>query len=285
MFFNAYNNQKTYYQDFTTEVESTSAEELYGWLGENPQLREWVGERVPKALRENGFRLINKDYEASISVDRNALKDDRYGQVKLRATTLGVSARKGYDIFAARCVEAGTTELCYDGQNFFDTDHSEGNSGTQSNYSASGMALNGTNVQTILGTMGAYKDDQGNPLGIVPTHIMVPTALKYTALKLFNETVVGVTNDPAEAVLKGVLEVIVNPYLSNTGGANAAYYILDLSHPIRPFIFQNRQPMEWNAMDKGDDHAVFWRKEYLYGVDARFVFGYGDWRMAYKAQG
>jgi len=79
----------------------------------------------------------------------------------------------------------GASSVCYDGQYFFDNDHSEGDSGTQSN-ALSGAAATGTQptaaeaeaalmacVAAILG----YKDDQGEPMNedAKAFRIMVPT--------------------------------------------------------------------------------------------------------------
>lgn len=284
-FFKAYDWLKTIYQDFTTEVPSNKASEIYAWLWSTPTLRKWRDERQAKGLRENGFTLVNEDYEATLEVHRNALDDDQYGQIKIRAQQLGSEAKKGYDIFAAATVEAGVSSVCYDGQNFFDTDHLEGDSGVQSNYSASWMPLNATNVKTIIATMGSYKNDQGQLAWVNPTHIMIPKNLEYTAKEIFDPQFVKVSTNPSQAALSGVLQVIVNPYLSQTGGANAAYYVLDLSQPVKPFIFQNRQKMTFAALDNAEAYENFMRKKIYYGVDARFAFGYGDWKLAYYAKG
>lgn len=261
------------YPQITTEIPSTKAEEVYAWLGSNPRLREWKDERRGKALLEKGFTLKNKDWEATISVDRNAMDDDQYGQVKIRANTLGASAKKGYDEELATVIQAGETELCYDGQYYFDTDHSEGSSGSQSNYSASGLALSVANAKTVITTMMAYKDDQGGIVGINPTHIMVPPALEFTAREIFDPQGTGDTN--ANTSLKGRLKIIVNVFLTET----TAWYVMDLNQPLKPFIFQNRKPLTLDT----DDTDLFKKKVIDFGVDARFAFGYGDWRQCYKA--
>lgn len=67
-------------------------------------LKKWIDERTPRALRENGFSLKNKDYENTIEVDRNALEDDQYGQIKIRTQTMGAAAKQSYDKFAAEVV-------------------------------------------------------------------------------------------------------------------------------------------------------------------------------------
>jgi len=278
-FFKQYDKTETYYEKITTEIPSTGSDEDYGWLGESPDLREWKDERAPKSLLEHGFTLVNKDYEATIAVGRNAIADDKYGQVKIRAQKLGERAKKGYDKKIVEYIEDAHGELCYDGQNFFDTDHEEGASGTQSNYSSTGLALSVANAKTVITTMKGYKDDQGEKVGIKPTHIMVPEALEFTAEQIFNPQVLAGSTTEANRVLAGKLKIIVNPYLTS----DTAWYVMDLSQAVKPFIFQNRQKLTWVALDKPDSYELFMRKTIYYGVDGRFRFGGGDWRLCYKA--
>jgi len=272
------------YTELTTEISSNKASEDYGWLWDNPALKEWKDEKAPKALLEHGFSIVNKSWEATIAVDRDALDDDQYGQVKIRAMQLWTTSKRGYDKELTRVIEAWTTTLCYDNQNFFDTTHSEGLSGVQSNYSSSSYALASDKLKLIISAMRQFKTDTWELAGINPTHIMVPTALEWTAKELLDPTFVSVTTDPSKASLKWLLKVIVNPYLTNNG-ANSAYYVMDMSWAVKPFIFQNRKPMTFVAMDKDTDRDVFMSKTLYYSAEARFAFGYGDWRFAYKAIG
>ena len=66
-------------------------------------------------------------------------------------------------------------------------------------------------------------------------------------------------------------------------GAGTAWYLLDVSRAIKPFIFQSRQPVKLNRLDRDQDERVFMRNEYLFGVDARYEAAYGLWQMAYKS--
>lgn len=94
IFFNAAKAYTPMYTALVTEVKSNKKSETYGWLGSTPKLRKWRDERAPKALIENGFTLINEDYEASISVDKNAMEDDEYGQIKVQVGIMGNAAKK-----------------------------------------------------------------------------------------------------------------------------------------------------------------------------------------------
>jgi phage major head subunit gpT-like protein len=51
---------------------------------------------------------------------------------------------------------------------------------------------------------------------------------------------------------------------------------------VKPLIFQLRKDVEFVSMDKPDDTNVFMQNEFYYGVDDRFVAGYGDPRTAIK---
>lgn len=69
------------------------------------------------------------------------------------------------------------------------------------------------------------------------------------------------------------------------GGSGTAWYLLDTTRTIKPFIFQQRTAPEFQAKDDPNtsDH-VFNNKEYVYGVDSRDNAGYGLWQMAYASK-
>lgn len=71
---------------------------------------------------------------------------------------------------------------------------------------------------------------------------------------------------------------------NSAGGAGTAWYLLDLSRPIKPIIFQKRRDYTLAAMDSPTDEAVFTRKEYRYGVEARCNVGYGLPQLAYASK-
>lgn len=72
---------------------------------------------------------------------------------------------------------------------------------------------------------------------------------------------------------------------SNTGGGSGTpWFLLDLSRPIKPLIFQRRKDYQLVSMDKVDDENVFMRKTYRYGVDARCNVGYGLPHLAYGSK-
>lgn len=111
------------YQKISTVVPSSGASNTYGWLGQFPKLREWVGARVVKNMAAHGYAVTNKLYEGSVGVKRTDIEDDSVGVYKPLFEEMGRAAGSHPDETMFALLKAGHSSLCFDGQNFFDTDH------------------------------------------------------------------------------------------------------------------------------------------------------------------
>lgn len=133
IFSEAFQGVETLYQKVAMVVPSSVREETYAWLGAFPRMREWVGERHIRNLELHSYTIKNKDWEATIEVDRNDIEDDSIGVYRPIVAELGRSAAAHPDELVFTLLSQGFTTPCYDGQYFFDTDHPVG-SGTVSNH-------------------------------------------------------------------------------------------------------------------------------------------------------
>jgi phage major head subunit gpT-like protein len=106
-----------------TKVPSSSASNTYGWLGQWPGFREWVGERVVKDMAAQAYQIQNKLFESTVAVKRTDIEDDNVGIYTPMFSEQGRAAATFPDQLVFKLLAAGETTLCYDGQNFFDTDH------------------------------------------------------------------------------------------------------------------------------------------------------------------
>ncbi len=111
------------YTRIATEVPSTTKSNEYGWLGQMPRFREWLGDRVVNNISSSGYTLKNKSFESTIGVDREDIEDDNIGIYAPLFTEFGRSAATFPDELVWPLLLAGFASLCYDGQYFFDTDH------------------------------------------------------------------------------------------------------------------------------------------------------------------
>lgn len=125
------------YTRVATVVRSTNASNKYGWLGNMPGMREWLGDRVVHGLSEHDYTLVNKPFELTVGVKRDDIEDDNLGvytpMIEMMASAAG--SKPDEMVFAA--LKNGFSSACFDGQNFFDTDHpviaADGSTGTASN--------------------------------------------------------------------------------------------------------------------------------------------------------
>jgi len=194
------------WQKIATLVPSGTAQEDYGWLGDIPAMREWIGDRIINTIKQHGYSIKNKKFELTQGVDRDKIMDDQLGIYTPLFQMMGNSAGTHPDELIFALLALGFTTECYDGQNFFDTDHP---------VMVDGAPVSVSNVQA---------------------------------------------------------------------GAGAPWYLLDVSRPLRPLIFQQREKPNFTAMDKATDQNVFMRDEYLYGIKCRDNAGFGFWQMAFASK-
>lgn len=202
VFNEAFNNTPSFIDKIAMVVPSSSRLNDYKFMLQFPSLREWIGDRQIRSLGGASFQLENRDYEATVEVDRNDIEDDQLGIYQPIVAELGRAAKQHPDLLAAELLANGFTRPCYDGKPFFAVDH---------------------------------------PVG--------------------NKTV-----------------------SNNGGGSGTAWFLLDTTKAVKPFIFQRRSNPQLVRQDAPEDEQVFMRKKYRYGVDYRGAVGYGLWQLAYGSR-
>lgn len=105
------------------EVPSATAAENYGWLGQMPRIREWIGDRVVHALETFGYQIRNRSFESTIAILRDQIEDDSVGLFNPIVSEFGRSTALFPDELVWPLLAAGFTANCFDGQFFFDVDH------------------------------------------------------------------------------------------------------------------------------------------------------------------
>ncbi len=111
------------YQKIAMTVPSSSKSNTYGWLGKFPTLREWIGPRVIKQMQAHGYTVNNKTYEGTVGIPRDDFEDDNLGVYKPVFEEMGRAAGVQPDELTFELLANGFTQPCYDGNNFFDTEH------------------------------------------------------------------------------------------------------------------------------------------------------------------
>lgn len=106
-----------------TEVPSTTKTEKYGWLGQFPRIREWVGDRAVQSIGAHDYSITNKAFESTVAVPRDDIEDDTFGVFAPLMTELGRSVAAFPDELVFGLAKKGFTEKGYDGEAFFSANH------------------------------------------------------------------------------------------------------------------------------------------------------------------
>jgi phage major head subunit gpT-like protein len=268
------------YPELCTTFPSKGADERYAALGAMPGVREWVGDRIFNELRAADFTLANKQWESSLSVKKTDIADDRLGMYGPLLEQMGQEAALHPDQLFMEALVAGESQVCFDGQYFFDTDHSMGDSGTQDN-DLTGAAATGTApteaefrsaYHACRKAMLGFKRDNGKPF--IPNIIrplpnlllLVPVDMEEVANQAINKTLVS----------GGETNVVLDKPRIMTSGAltnQAKFYLFNLSQPTKPFVFQAREPL--TRQMKGMDDIE--HKDVKFMTEARYNVGYMAW--------
>ncbi len=281
-FNNAFAAAPSQWQDIATEVPSNGKYNSYAWLANFPGMKEWVGKKQIKKLEEYDYTIVNKSYEATVAVKRDDIEDDQLGIYAPQAQGAGFSAKQWPDELVFQAVNDGFTAKCYDGKAFFASNHPVGK-GTVSNkgtkkLSVASQAAAQASYGAARTALMSMKDDEGRPLNVQPNVLLVPPALADTANTLMTTDRLedGVAN-----LYKGTAKVVVAAWLTDPN----AWFLLDTSKPVKPFVYQPRKKPVFVQQTKMDSDAVFMQGEFLFGAEARGAAGYGHWQLAYGSDG
>lgn len=268
--------------------DSNQESETYKWLGMAPAMREWIGGRQAKGFRENGITIVNKTFEGTLEVLVDEIRRDKTGQVMLRVAELARRANSHWASLLTSLIVAGEAAggECYDGQYFFDTDHSEGDSGTQDN-DLTGAATTDTQptaaeaeaaIMACLAAILGFKDDQGEPMneGASQFRIMIPTVyLPPFAAVMGNDYIASGQSNLIKNIDGFDFKLTVNPRLTSA----AKFYLFREDAETKPFIRQEEEPITVSAVAEGSE-LEFNENKHHYGVKAIRNVGYGYWQHA-----
>ena len=82
-------------------------------------------------------------------------------------------------------------------------------------------------------------------------------------------------------IYKGTADLLV---IDELEAEPTAWYLLDNKGLIKPFIVQERQAANFVYLNNPTDPNVFWRKEYIFGVDSRSAYDVTLWFKALRGK-
>ena len=178
------------------------------------------GEVQHGELSENSFTNQAKTYGKRVMLSRHDIVNDNLSAFAEIPSMLGRSAALKKEAICYGLINANAGS-------FFSSGNGNLEEGTTTALSIDALA----NAEVALEAM---EDALGNPIALQPSILLVPTALKRTAMALMasetvNETTTANKAKPVANTFRGAFEVVSSPYLSNsglTGYSATAWYLM-----------------------------------------------------------
>lgn len=259
------------------EVPSSTALAEHHWIGDIPGFEEWIQDRSMGGFERKTISIKNKDWSSGVRVHRNEIMDDQLGLAMDRVRGLAEkAARHKADTLVKFLINGvdGTAYpklgdgLAYDGKFFIADNHDFGDNKMTT-------ALSEAALDTAEQQLGDFTtDDKVDPLEMNGTTLIVGKKNEATALRLTKaELLINAAGNAAGTnIYKGRYTVIVTPRLR--GAYDDYWFLADLSKPVKPLIFQNREPITTAAQVDWSNEDMFKRGIMNFGAQARYNFGY-----------
>jgi len=287
MFLAGYETAPSLTTQFANRVVSTQRTISYRALGAPPRMREWLDEIQAAVFNTPAaFPVTVRDWEATIEIPLSEFTADQLGQYALRIQQMGAFAKQHPDELLAAMIAAAETTLCYDGQYFCDTDHSEGDSGTQSNLLTTGH--DSDVIADVIADLGAaiaafnrFKDDRGQNLRIGSTLSPVFDCLcRPEDYPVFFQLATADTISGTTSGWKGRIRPMALPELTTAD----EWFILWANGPVKPFIaqFQN-EPSALKSLGPDSEHCKKTGRVWA-STQGNYTVAPGDWRYIIKIQ-
>ena len=204
-----------------------------------------------------------KKYERGVNFTWEMFVNDDMGAFRNIGIELGRASENTAADFVVGLIR--DNGVIYDGVELFHVDH--GNVGTD--------ALSEASLGAAITSMKHQLSEKGNPLMIRPGYLLVPPELEFTAKKLIRSTLVPGSGNNDVNVLKGIVEVVVEPLLTD---ANNWYVVAKPSSvaTIEVGFLGGRQSPEVMVEEGFDRDVIKYKGRIVFGgavMDYRGFYG------------
>lgn len=268
--------------DVATRTSSSSAEELYAWLGAIPSMKEMLGDLVLDGVANVDWTIRNRKWAEAVEVPRETIERDSYGVYNPLMSSLGRVAAQHPDTLLAELFANGfTTGKDYTGAAFFAANkkHEPGNAKSATFSNTGTGVLNEGNLKTAIENLKTRKNNAGRSMKLGRKLLLVvPPALEFTAKALLQaeKNAAGATN-----ILQNVAQLKVLPDLTSA----TAWFLLETGLEIKPFIFQVEvEPQLSSLVDPNNPHT-FMTDKFVYKAYGRYNMAYGIPQLCYGSTG
>lgn len=220
-------------------------------------------------------------WDITVWISQNSIDDDQTGMLDRKVRQAGDNFQKHLNqrVFTILNGGDGTTfGLCYDGQEFFDSDHKDKGADYQTDQDNEGAAaLSSDNFEAAWVAAQAFRDDRGEFTEYIYELLVVHPTNKRIAANIVGNVEQMDTANREMNPFAGEIEYITTPEIDSS-----AWYLIASKESVKPLIVSMRkQPHLQHAwFDPTQPDGGYFFFKYF----ARYDVHYGDWRLAYQGQ-
>lgn len=220
-------------------------------------------------LGDYEIEYVHEEYASGFQVERKLFDDMQYGPIFSAASEMGTAFARLREKHMASVFNNAFSGsfLGYDSKALCADDHPRGKFDSTAVDNALTLALNSANLETAIITHQALGDDRGEEITIMPNLLIVPRALRKTALELTGSELTPENANNAMNVHMG-LQTLVWPYLTDVN----AWFLVDTTMAARYLKWFDRVPVEF-AAEQSFDTMIRKYRGYM-----RYSFGWSDFR-------
>ena len=246
-------------------------------LGAAPMPTQNVGRTQVQEFIEKSKDITAHDWDITVGISHNDLMDDQTGTLERRVRSAGDNFNRHINKRVFEVLNGGDSQTygaCYDGQDFFDSDHAdEGASYSTAQDNENALALSIDNFETVRVAANGFRDDQGEFTAYNYNLLVVPPAYERIAAQIASNPAAYDTANRETNPYAGAVQFIVSPYLDST-----AWHLIASSESVKPLILAMRErpnlQASWFDPNAGEGGM------YYFKFFARYECHYGDWRLA-----
>lgn len=257
------------FRDFVFQSKSNSDRENYRFKASLPFLKEWVDEIEYGSFNEFKYEIVNKHFQRGIDIDRDDYEDAKsiVGNIEQEIRMLAQQFADFPDYLVNSLISANGN--CFDGGAFFATSHTA--IGTIDNLktgTGTTLAQIEADLATARNAMYGYVDLNSVPINRNPRFVVLaPSQLHDKFLTLRNSQQIYDGSGNKTNIYENSFDLIINHWQSTSDND---WYLVNVNHAIKPFIYQLRQQPKWHVEDIESSKRIH------YFVEGRMNAGYGN---------
>jgi len=231
---------------------------------------------------EKSKTITPTDWEITVGISYNDVKDDQTGNLLRKVKSAGDNFQRHINKRVFQVLNGGdgsTYGLCYDDNEYFDTQHADAGahySTVQSNLGTSALSID--NFETALIAARKFLDDQGEYCNFGFDQLVVSPELERTAYQIVNNpNVYDTANHEVNPYAGRFKTPIVSAQMDST-----AWILTASEESVKPLIVAMREKPHLQAYgfkSEAVKGGLYWFKFY-----GRYEVHYADWRLAYMGK-